>query len=185
MNVDTTLDQRKKHIIQKWFKSVVDTYPPETSRLLTKETNQFANPVGHTIYHALQAVFDEFRQGMDAEKISHHLDRIIRIRAIQDFTPAQALGFVFRLKGIVREEMEEELRESRIAPGDLEAFDARVDEMALLAFNIYSECRNRLHEVRINELKNRTTRLLQKADLLGEVPEWQSKRGVKHQKPNS
>lgn len=182
MSLYSLLSQHRNTIIKQWVNSVVETYAPETSRLLKKESNQFANPVGHTILHGIQAVYDEFVNGIDGEKLASHLDRIIRIRAIQDFSPAQSISFVFFLKQIVRDELQQDIRENRISSSELGAFDARVDELALLAFNIYAQCRETLFEVRLNEFKNRTNRLLQKANLLAEIPECKpGSKGVNQQ----
>lgn len=171
MSLHNFLSQHRNTIIKQWFNSIVETYAPETARLLKKESNQFANPVGHTILHGIQAVYDEFLRGIDPEKLAPHLDRIIRIRAVQDFSPAQAISFVFFLKQIVRDELRQDLDQERLVSSELTAFDGRVDELALLAFNIYAQCRERLFEVRLNEYKNRTNRLLQRANLLAEIPE--------------
>jgi hypothetical protein len=182
MNLNSLLAQQRDTIIKKWFNGVVETYAPETARLLKKESNQFANPVGHTIFHGIQAVYDEFLRGMDCEKLSHHLDRIIRIRAVQDFSPAQAISFVFLLKRIVRDEVQQHIHENRISSSEVAAFDSKVDELALLAFDVYTQCRERLSEVRLSEFKNRTFRLLQRANLLAEIPEWEPKsKGINRQ----
>jgi hypothetical protein len=182
MNLDSFLLQNRNTIIKKWFNCIVGTYAPETSRLLQKESNQFANPVGHTILHGIQAVYDEFLQSTDHEKLSPHLDRIIRIRAVQDFSPAQAISFVFALKKIVKDELQNHLHENRIPVSEIAAFESRVDDLALLAFTVYSQCRERLYEVRLTEFKTRTYRLLQRANLLEEIPEWETKsKGINHQ----
>ena len=182
MNLDNLLTQHRNTIINKWFNCVVETYAPETSRLLKKESSQFANPVGHTVLHGIQAIYDEFLGNMDCEKLSSHLDRIIRIRAVQDFSPAQAISFIFLLKQVVRDELQSDIHENLITTSELVAFDTKVDELALLAFNIYMQCRERLFEVRLNEFKNRTHRLLQRANLLAEIPEWEPKcEGIKQQ----
>ena len=34
----------------------------------------------------------------------------------------------------------------------LEALDARIDKLALMAFDIYMNCRERLHQIRVNEV---------------------------------
>jgi hypothetical protein len=175
MDLNSYLEKERNAIIKKWVSCVIETYAPETATLLKKESNQFANPVGHTLLHGIQAVYDEFLHSMDPEKLSPHLDRIIRIRAVQDFTPAQAISFILSLKQIVRNELEQDIHQNQVSSTELVAFEARVDELALLAFNIYVQCRERLAEVRLNELKNRTFRLLQKADLLAEFPEWERK----------
>jgi hypothetical protein len=186
MNLDNFLSHQRNTIIKKWFDCVVGTYAPETSGLLKKESNQFANPVGHTILHGIEAIFDEFLRGMDREKLTPHLDRIIRIRAVQDFSPAQAISFIFSLKQIVRDELKNHVPENPIPSSEIAAFESKVDQLGLLAFNIYTQCRERLYEVRLNEFKMRTFRLLQRANLLAEIPEWETKskginQGINHQ----
>jgi hypothetical protein len=182
MNLDSLLHQNRNAIIKKWFNCVVETYAPETSRLLQKESSQFANPVGHTILHGIEAVYDEFLRSADHEKLVPHLDRIIRIRAVQDFSPAQAISFVFRLKKIVRDELQKHIHENRIPLSEITAFESRVDDLALLAFNIYMQCRERLSEVRLTEFKTRTYRLLQRANLLAEIPDWEpTTKDINHQ----
>ena len=181
-NLHNLLNQHRSSVINKWFSCIVETYAPETARLLKKESNQFANPVGHTVLHGIQAIYDDFLGVRDPEKLASHLDRIVRIRAVQDFSPAQAISFVFFLKRIVRDELQSDIHENRISASELAVFDAKVDELALLAFNVYMQCRERLFEVRLNEFKNRTHRLLQRANLLAEIPEWEPKcEGIKQQ----
>jgi hypothetical protein len=182
MNLDSFLQQHRSSLIKKWFNCVVETYAPETARLLQKESSQFANPVGHTILHGIEAVYDEFLRSADHEKLAPHLDRIIRIRAVQDFSPAQAISFVFFFKKIVRDELHKHLHEHRIPESEISAFESRVDDLALLAFNIYMQCRERLYEVRLTEFKTRTYRLLQRANLLAEIPDWDQKpKSINHQ----
>lgn len=173
MSLYSLLAQHRDTIVKKWFHGILDTYAPEAAMLLKKESNQFANPMGHTFLHGIQAIYDEFLHSLEPEKLVPHLDRIIRIRAVQDFSPAQAISFVFLLKPIVREELNQDLHENRIPSSELTAFNARVDDLALLAFNIYAQCRERLFEVRLSEYKNQTNRLLQRANLLAVIPEGQ------------
>ena len=53
MSLNELLLQRRKIVLQTWLDLLLSTYPPETVRLLKKETDQFANPVGHTFSVAL------------------------------------------------------------------------------------------------------------------------------------
>jgi len=46
-----------------------------------------------------------------------------------------------------------------------------VDEVALIAFDIYMGCREQIFTYRANHVKSRTVKLLEKADILCEVPE--------------
>ncbi len=108
---------------------------------------------------------------MEPERATTFLDKIIRIRAVQDFTPAQAVGFVFLLKRVIREEALQEGWKDRISLEDLLELESHIDNMALLGLNVFAQCREKLYEVRVNEVKNRTFRLLRMANLTAEMEE--------------
>ncbi|WP_309446485.1 RsbRD N-terminal domain-containing protein [Desulfosporosinus nitroreducens] len=97
------------------------------------------------------------------------MDDIIRVRAIQDFTPAQALNFVFFLKRVIREELEKEIKQNKLYDELLE-FESEIDELALYTFNIYVKCREQLYQLKTDELKRMTFSLLKKANLMSEIP---------------
>jgi hypothetical protein len=174
MDLGSFLLQERKNILSRWFHAVTETYPPETARILRTQSNEFANPVGHATHYGLEGVYDEFIREADPDRLTPFLDRIIRIRAVQDFSPTQALAFVFLLKQIVRNHLKESPAATQVSFEELSAFDSKVDELALLAFNIYTQCRERLFEVRVAEVKSRSHRLLQMANLIGEIPEQES-----------
>jgi hypothetical protein len=92
------------------------------------------------------------------------LDKVIRIRAVQDFSPSSSLAFIFALKTLAREVLEAELASGEVHGVDLSDFDDKVDGLALFAFDVYMRCRENLFEARMTEVKNRTQRLLKLAD---------------------
>ena len=49
--------------------------------------------------------------------------------------------------------------------------ESRIDDLALLAFDIYMKCREKLYDIRANEAKNQVSRLLQRAGMLSEIPD--------------
>ncbi len=144
------------------------TYPLETIRLLKKETNQFANPVGHTFLVAIDEILDEFLGQNSAEAMAPLLDKVIRIRAIQDFSPSGSLAFIFGLKTIAREVIGNDLAAGAVSLEELSGFDRKVDALALCAFDVYMRCRENLFQVRMTEVKNRTHRLLKRAEIIAE-----------------
>jgi len=146
--------EKKSSVLKKWFNSVVDTYPTDTRRFLKEQKDQFANPVGSTISRELESLLEELLQGMDSKKVSQFLDNVIRIRAIQDFTPSEAIGFIFSLKKVIREELGDEIRESGLYKELLE-LESEIDKLGLLAFDIYMQCREKTYEIKVNELNNR------------------------------
>ena len=95
---------------------------------------------------------------------------IIRIRSIQDFTASQAVAFTFKLKDVIREELAGKMQgrpadaQSRLRE-ELHAFETRIDELSLLAFDVYMKCREKLYEIRTNEIKKRSRKAFEHAAL--------------------
>ena len=102
--------------------------------------------------------------------LSSFLDRIISIRAIQDFAPSGAIAFIFLLKKAVREKLEREVRENGISQEVIE-LESRIDGLALLSLDIYMKHREKLYEIRVNEIKNRESGLIRSAGLISELEE--------------
>ena len=166
MALEKLLRQKKSAIIKKWVHHVLETYPVDAKRFLIEQKDSFANPVGTTLSKEIASLYETFLEGMDADRLSPTLDRIIRIRAIQDFTPSQAVSFIFDLKRIIRSEIKGEARD---LSGELSALESDLDDLALLGFDIYMRCREKLYEINANEAKNRVSRLLRKAGLICEI----------------
>ncbi len=160
------LIQNKDTILGKWFNLILKSYPPDVSKFLKKERDRFNNPVGHTIFQNINHIYDELVNETDGERIVVCLDNIIRIRSVQDFSPREAVAFIFQLKKIIRDELGSENRGDKILKEILE-FEQEIDELALLAFQIYMRCREELFEIRAKELRNRSDKLLEMADVTG------------------
>ncbi|MBN2125723.1 MAG: RsbRD N-terminal domain-containing protein [Deltaproteobacteria bacterium] len=164
----------KRNAIQKrWLKLVLETYPADAHRFLKAQKDRFANPVGFTISEQIENLFGGLLQGADNEGLFSALDRIIRIRAVQDFSPSRAVAFVFGLKRIILEECEKELR-GMDSTEELARFQDRIDEVGLLAFDVYMKCREHLFGIRVNEVKTHVSRLLERAGLVCEIPEGEA-----------
>ena len=148
------LAAKKGAILDAWLARTLASYPEHTSRFLSREKDPFKNPVGRTLAEAFSALFDRFVEGADGALLSPLLDPIVRIRAVQDFSAGQAVAFVFLLKPVVRETLKPE-RQHDPSGEDLAAVEARIDEMALCAFDLFMQCREQLHQIKANEAKRR------------------------------
>jgi hypothetical protein len=166
MDLKKLLQERKTIIVKKWFHAVAETYPDDTSQFLKKQKAQFTNPVGYTIAEGIEHLFDALLQGMLPDKVSAFLDSIIRIRAIQDFTPSEAVAFIFHLKKVIRQELGGEVLKQPGMSDELSTFDTAIDDLALYAFDLYMRCREKIYDLKAQESKNATFRLLQKAKLI-------------------
>jgi len=165
MSTHTLLSDKRSKIIKKWRHAIISSYPKDSQSFLKREKSQFANPVGNIIAQEIESLYDEVIKGEDTDKISSCLDTIIRIRAVQDFTPSQAVAFVPQLKQIIREEL------GNGHSSDMHKLESKVDRVLLLAFDVYSKCRQEIYETRVREVKNQVGKLLERANLIVEIPE--------------
>ena len=170
MNLRALLSEKKAAIVKKRFDLIIDNYPADASNFLKKQKNRFLNPVGYTISQSIESLFDELIQGVDSEKLFPFLNDIIKIKAVQDFSPSKALSFIFLLKQAIRVEIGSDIKKKQIS-NELTSFEAQIDELALLSFDIYMKCRERIYELKTNETRNMTFRLLQRANLICEIQE--------------
>lgn len=170
MNFKDLLLEKKSAILKRWFDVILESYPADTSNFLKKQKNRFANPVGYTISQGIEGLFGEILQGIDSEKASPFLDNIIRIKAIQDFSASQAVSFIFLLKKVIREEFEKEIKENQFSV-ELAALEVKIDELALLSFDIFMKCREKIYDLKAEEIKRMTFKLLQRANLICEIQE--------------
>ena len=162
MELSALLEKKREAILEKWFARIIGTYPDVTSRFLAKQKDRFRNPVGYAITQSIGPIYDQVASAMDADQLLEALDGIVRIRSVQDFTPTEAIGFVFQLKAVIREESGGRIRESE-RWNDLAELESRIDRVALLAFEKYTECRENLHQIRNREVDSRAARVLGRA----------------------
>jgi hypothetical protein len=149
MNLENLLAPKKKAITQKWINQVLDSYG--SPDFFKTQKDRFANPMGSTISEGLQDLYTILLEKRELEEAAKPLENIIKIRAVQDFTPSQSVSFLYQLKSIVREELAGEKNREELW-ASLSALEARIDMVALMAFDFYMDCRERLHQIRVNEV---------------------------------
>jgi hypothetical protein len=146
------LREREDAIVERWFEDTLAVYPCGGAAAFGRERDQFANPVGHSLRAGTRELFDALLDEPDTETFGHALDGILSIRAVQQLPVRQAVGFLFRLKDLVRETLDGTAADPEIVTG-LRELDQRIDCAALRAFETYVAYRELVCELRINELK--------------------------------
>lgn len=145
------LKQRSDRLHDRWVEEALATYPHRTVAAWTREKDRFANPVGHSLREGTRQVLDGLLEGAEPRSLREGLDEIVRIRAVQRLSPAQALAFVFRLKAVVREELA--AGPDVVAADELVELERRIDDLVLVAFDLFTHYRERVFELRMEELK--------------------------------
>ena len=149
------LNKKKQAIVNNWVETILNSYPAEAGNFLKLKKNQFSNPIGYTITTNAEKIFDELINSRDFETIKSLLDEIIKIRAVQSFSPSQAVGFLFDIKKAIRDELKVELVERAISD-ELLNFELLIDQVILLGFDLYMEAREKVFKIRVNEIKSRS-----------------------------
>jgi hypothetical protein len=122
---------------------------------MRQEKDCFQNPIGHVTRNSLEALYDGLLAGRPARELTEPLDNILRIRAVQDLSPSEALGFLLLLKRAVRDELG-----AHATTVEMSGLDTMIDQLALHAFDLYTQCREKIYELRLGEIKRRASSLL-------------------------
>jgi len=140
-------------VAQRWLADTLATYSEAASKAFQSQPDPFANPVGHAVRTGTLAAVEALAAGRSAEDVAACLDEIIQIRAVQEFEPSAAIGFVFLLKDAIREKGSELFSRPSPEEKSSDPFSLLIDRVALAAFDIYMRYRRRICELRINEVK--------------------------------
>jgi len=150
--IQDLLKKNKAAILERWFHLILETYPANTAAMMRKDKNQFTNPVGTTLSREIEVLFKNLCEGSQNEKCQSSLDSILKIRSVQDFSPSKAVGFIFLLKRAIGETLKNEMCKGAVMDEWLE-FQSKIDDLALQAFDIYMDCREKICEIRVNQAK--------------------------------
>jgi len=162
MDLKQILEKNKESFIKKWFQATINTYPLQTAKILGKDANRFDNPVGAVTHETLEDVFNLIVKEFDQESLEKTLDPVIRIRAVQSFCASDAVSFVFALKPIAEDILDD---------GLIREFDKLVDKIALAAFDRFMKCREEIFLLKATESKRRIHRAFERAGLVAELKE--------------
>jgi len=141
--------QQRDEMVGGWYDLVVGGYASETERFLREQKNPFANPVGTALREELGPIVDGILSDRDPLDLAPSLDRIVRIRALQDMPPSVAVGIILGL---------------------LQVFDPavklvplrRVDAVLLVAFDVFDRCRQQVYDIRVKEIRNRSLKVMER-----------------------
>jgi RsbRD-like negative regulator of sigma factor len=167
MQLKKLLEDKKSSIVKKWFEFVIETYAPDAAIFFKSQRDNFANPVGGTTRSSLEKLYDVLLERNDVDSITATLEPLIKIRAVQDFSPSQAVGFLFSLKTIIRDELKKDLK--KIDPADLASVDSSIDALALIGFDIFVQCREKIYSLKTNEERSKIYTAFARAGLIKEI----------------
>jgi hypothetical protein len=150
------LKESRKAIIEQWLTDTLSDYQQGAARFFRKTADPFANPVGHAFARGAAGIFEYLLGEQPIESVRRDLDDIVKIRAVQDFSPSRALSFVFLLKKAVRAGLGEKIDDPGLTR-EVREFESGIDQLALLAFEAYVDCRERIGRLRVEETRRQVS----------------------------
>lgn len=160
----------KNEVVEAWVEAVYATYPFETTGFLRTRHDPFGNPVAHMTKEAAAILFDSVAgEDVYPPTVKNALERFVKLRAVQKFVPSQSMAVIYVMKPILRKQLLPKMLKAGQLSAYLEA-ESRLDSLALLAFDIYSEARETLAEARIKEIRSQHAQLARWAQRLEEGP---------------
>ncbi len=132
-------------VAERWIERTIDSYPAAARSSLIAVTNPFRNPAGYALKENLSTLAREVLGTMDMDAIGPAIDSLVRLRAVQDFTPSDALRFMVDLRTVIAE----------VAGSVAPSLDSRIDQLTRMAFERYTACREQIARLREKELRFR------------------------------
>jgi len=146
------LQEKKGAILEKWEDSILSCFAPDAFHIFKKQKDQFANPIGHKVRTGLDELYDVLCDPSEKEVVTPDLEQLIKMRAVQQVSAADAVSFIFKLKELVRKEL---LKKGMTELyNDWLAFDARIDAAALVIFDMFMASKEQIYKVRVNEFQH-------------------------------
>jgi hypothetical protein len=163
------IEKEKSEIIKKWFEATLQTYAPDTARFYKGQKDQFANPVGNITAKGVEFLLDQLLNDFESDAVKTYLDPIIRIRAVQNFSPSQATAFILSLKKVLRDCLSDQLQDAAMVT-ELLAFESKIDQLCLMAFDIYMACKEKIYQISANDMRSQALKAFKRAGLIADEP---------------
>ena len=96
------LQAHEEDLLNGWFEKMLDSYPKESRKYFKKVNSEFTNPVGANLHNSLKELLHTLiSDAPNAEAVNENVNLILRIKAVQEVLPSQAVSFVPALKQVV------------------------------------------------------------------------------------
>ncbi len=157
--------QEQDTILTKWLADFFKHHSLDAVGVSRTVDDKFLNPVGHTVKTALKYLYPAILgDDVEQEEIKKQVQELMRIQAVQQLSPAQAIVPLQALKEhlytLLKKEIEKNFKEYK------EICD-RIDTLMLIAFDIYTQDKETLYRIRVNELKSAQSQILRFAQSKG------------------
>jgi len=166
--------EKRESILSLWQAAVL----PQDAGFGSKATakTRFAVPTDDLLKEETTLLFNWLISEEEPAMTRTHLTEICKVKAVMTQGPSEALGFILDLKGIIQLVLASGTGSGSgsgtgdgtgtdstpdVQKGELEKLNKRIDRLLLLAFDEYMDCRERIMEIKLNEVQRLAGRTVQ------------------------
>ena len=154
MTLTELLAEKKTIILDRWLGRILEAYPPDTQTFFRENKSPYSNPIGFTLRKGMEGIIDQILRPLSVEEARAILEPFMKVRAVEDLPPSGRVDFILPLREIVSEIVREEKRKDFLGQEWLD-LNSRISRFALLGMNLYSECREKVNQLRIKGWEKR------------------------------
>ena len=165
------LQAHEEDLLNAWFEKMLDSYPKESRKYFRKINSEFTNPVGANLHNSLEELLHTLiSDAPNAEIVNENVNLILRIKAVQEVLPSQAVSFVPALKQVVEHVCGKALKDAKVNVDEWLDFYSDIDTVSLYAFDSYCESRELIYKMRLDQIRQ-TNDILVRAELVDQALE--------------
>lgn len=167
------IKQEKDTLLQKWVDKYYAAYPLGSTGFIRTSTDKFKNPIGIITQTSLSTLYDAaIGEDIEFSDVHNALNELVKLRAVQEMPPSRAVGPMAQLKTLFKEEVFDSLvknnNNSKVLQEIFEGFftvAARIDSLLLLSMDLYSADREKVFNLRVEEIHRSQSQITRWAKL--------------------
>jgi hypothetical protein len=148
------LAEKKTVILQRWFDRILEDYPPETQAFFRENKSPYSNPIGFTLRKGMEGIIDQILKPASGGEARAILEPVMKVRAVENLPPSKGGKFILPLREVISAIVSEARKQDPLGQEWLD-LNSRITQLALLGMNLYSECREKVDQLRIRERERR------------------------------
>ena len=170
--VSTSFVNNKRNILDEWYKCMVSSlYNNDETNYIMNEKDSFINPSAFILKNVLADIFGYLFEKTELDKINGSLEKFTKLLALKGTDTEKILGPLFLLKSKIVANVES-LYLSDKGYSEITKILSCFDRVILKIFDFYLKAREKIYEIRVNEVKRLTFSLLRANNLVEKIPEF-------------
>ncbi len=168
MNLKQRLTEKKAGILKAWQETLQRRAAEGAPGFPAPQIAPAVPGMEFTFDQVLEAMFDALHQGLIPGEVSRFLDGMMKSRAANDIPASRSVEFILVIKKAVRDALGNGNPDDLQVEEELAAWETVVDDLVLFAFDSYIRHRESVLELKTDQAKAETLRLLKQAKLISD-----------------